>query len=122
MLANEPNRLYRQVEAVFLAAGGEASDGVAQVTDKSGVLVTAFENPGQSGLEEAREQPSATHGDARALNQEEATVCWVECGSEHVFVCWARRVAARREAPLWVLDGDAVLWSIDVLDESAIVL
>src|SRR5689334_11210258 len=114
-LANEPH-LYQQVEAVFLAAGGSASDGVAQVTDDADVLLTAFQDPGESGMEEARGAPAATRGVVTGLDQRHASVCWVECRSESVFVRWTRRVAARRETPLWVLDGNGVLWSLDALN------
>jgi hypothetical protein len=121
VLANEPD-LFPQIKAVVLASGGTSSNGAAQIMDESGVLITTFEDPGDSGMQEAREAPTARRGETAGLAQADASVCWVECRSEPVFVRWVRHVEARREAPLWVLDGDGVLWSLDALDETGIVL
>ena len=46
----------------------------------------------------------------------EFAACVVECPSEELFVQWIGRLADKIDDPVWVLDGDGVLWSAKHLD------
>lgn len=122
VLGNSPN-LYAAMEEALIADGGRSAAGqTAQVEDRSGVLFTVFGDVGHMGESESRAAPAAVCGDVRDLRQDAATACWVECRSEDVFVRWIREIAAGLADPIWVLDGDGVLWAVESLDPSELVL
>jgi hypothetical protein len=122
ILANDPG-LYAQIEQVLVMAGGRAaSDRTAQVEDASGFMFTVFGTLGPEYEADLRAAPTDVRGDISGLDQDTAMACWIECGSEAVFICWVRVIASQRRDPTWVLDGDGVLWSADALDDRELAL
>jgi hypothetical protein len=114
--------LYGDVERTLVSNGASAADDrTVQLRDRSGTLFTvfgdvaAFEN-------DLRDPPIGVRGDDHDLDQHNATSCWVECRSEEVFVYWVRLIAADRSAPIWVLDGDGILWAAESLNVDELTL
>lgn len=77
-------------------------------------------SPAFGGIDPSAEQdlldpPTAVHGEALPPNPACSAV-WVECRSEDRFVGWVRDLARNVDDPVWVLDGDGVLWLSSALD------
>lgn len=110
--------LYTQVEQTLVDRGGHAApDHVVQITDDNGVLFTVFGELGEEFAADLAAGADEFRGDIDAIPAfSTSTSCWAECASEQAFVSWVSMIARARREPMWVLDGDGVLWTSSALD------
>lgn len=120
LLSADPE-LFALVERIMLDAGAAAYAGkVAQLKDDQGRLLTVFGE--LNDLFKADMVPDSYRGPAPAPDVSDATGVWVECRWEQWFVEWVAALAAALPDPLWVLDGNGVLWSAADVDPDELVM
>ncbi|MGC4939771.1 hypothetical protein [Kribbella sp. DT2] len=113
--------LYAHIEDALLEAGAVAGSGdVVQIQDDDGRMLTVYGQLDATFERDLHEPPVAVRGGVDPPDPRTASACWVECRWADLLASWAGRLALEIKSPLWVLDGDGVLWSADQIDPEAI--
>jgi len=120
-LVSDDSELYEEVRDALLRSGAAAAAGdVVQLRDEKGNLLTVYGQLPSATEWEWREGSITRRSASDAPNMATATACWVECRSEEAFSLIVRRLAHELSHPLWVLDGDGVLWPADEIDPAQV--
>ncbi len=121
LVLSEDSRLFETAREVITRLGGTSVEDVAQMDGPDGFLLTAFRvhDPGDY----VGEEPFVlAEGAVDAPDMAHVHAADIECRSEALFVDVGRSIAAAARHPVWVLDGNSVLWPADRLDPATIVL
>jgi len=102
-------RMFDVFAGVLTEAGGSRSDDVAQHIDAEGRALTVFSHHAEDDAD-VMEPPSEYRGRRPSLPLSELNCCVVECRWEDVFIGWMHVLSEILRAPIWILDGDGVLW------------
>jgi hypothetical protein len=100
----------------------DADGGVVQLTDDDGRLLTVFKQIGEATERTYRDDVEAVMPGVQPPDMSLVTACDVECRWEDLFVSVMRLLADRLTEPVWVLDGDGVLWAAGAVDPRRVVL
>jgi hypothetical protein len=113
--------LYDHVAAMLIKLGAVAAvddlEGrVVQLTDEAGRLFTLYERVPIGTEWEVRGGPVAPAAGVRVPDLHRVTACPFECRWPDLVARLAEMAAAVSESPIWVLDGDGVVWGADAVD------
>lgn len=108
VFSGEP-RMFDAFADALVEAGGSRSDGVAQHIDAEGRALTVFSHRAEDDPD-VMEPPIEYRGRRPARPLSELSCCVVECRWEDVFIGWMHVLSETLRTPIWILDGDGVLW------------
>ncbi|WP_090037362.1 MULTISPECIES: hypothetical protein [unclassified Leifsonia] len=118
LVLSEDMNLFEHFAALITANGGVRSeDGVAQLVDPQGRMLTLFHLESDNDL---TLPPTRVVGMSPPASLTSLAVCSVECRWEAMVVYWVRRVAIETTSEVWLLDSDGVLWSSEAVDATAL--
>lgn len=113
--------LYDHVSAMLEGSGAVAAvddlEGrVVQLTDESGRLFTLYERVPAGTEWEVRQGPVRPAAGNQVPDLNRVTACPFECRWPDLVARLAAKAAEVSEAPVWVLDGDGVVWEAGAVD------
>lgn len=116
LVAHQPD-LFQIVSRVLVDRGAvsDPAGGITQYTDPRGRLFTAEADPGPEF--DYRDPPfiAAAAGQPQP-DMSTVTAISVDCRWEDLFVQLCADIAAAAPGPVWVLDGDGVIWPAAAVD------
>lgn len=116
--------LFQQLATTITQLGGDSDPvlRVAQLTDAEGRLFTLDECvPGEAEWE-YREGPFTESPGVQVPDMQKVTACLFSCRWPDMVVRLAQVMASRTRGPLWLLDGDGVIWDAAAVDPVAATL
>ncbi|WP_125785159.1 hypothetical protein [Amycolatopsis sp. WAC 01375] len=119
---------FRHVESVLVEMGAATASGgpgesVVQLTDESGRLFTVFEGVPAGAEWEVTDGPfEAADDDVRVPDMTKVFSCSFECRWVDLVVRLLDAVAQGADSPIWVVDGNGVVWDPKRVDSQKIVL
>ncbi|MFN8076309.1 MAG: hypothetical protein U0Q15_12940 [Kineosporiaceae bacterium] len=122
LLSSESN-LFRLVADVLKADPSCSTrdvEGVVQLVDSEGRLLTVFAHVDEESAWEFRDGPFVLADESTHVDTSAMTACVVECRWADLFVDVVGRLADQVPNPLWVLDADGVIWPAAEVDPSRV--
>lgn len=116
--------LYQQLATTMaqLAGAGDPASPVAQLVDAEGRLFTLDECMPGIGEWEYREGPFTAGPSVQIPDMQSVTACMFACRWPDMVVHLAQILASRTRGPLWLLDGNGMVWDASAVDPAAVTL
>jgi hypothetical protein len=121
LVSSDPGA-WPDASAALIEIGAVTYEEAVQLRDRQDRLFTMYLETDPEPQWEWREEPFVVRGDAKPPEMATASACWVECRREGVLTRIVRQLAEALSEPVWVLDGDGVLWPAADVDPRAVVL
>jgi len=123
LLVSARSDLFSLVSSALIDDGADYTDGaggVVQVTGSSGRMLTVYGD----AESERRELSHVTLAwpEGAVVETSQLSACVVECRWEDLFAETMARLAALVPAPVWVIDGNDVVWPAAHVDPARVSL
>jgi len=115
LVLSSDSEMFIHVRDALVEAGAASAADTVQILDE-GYLFNLFGNLGSAFDYDLNEPITEWRGEGEPPDIASASVCYVECRSETVFIRWVEFLAGKLPAPVWVLDSDDVLWDACNID------
>ena len=121
------DEVFRRVATALVELGGIAAidvlgGEVVQLADDAGRLFTLYERIPEGTEWEVRDGPFRAARGVRSPDMRRVTACPFECRWPEVVARLADVASRTAETPMWVLDGDGVLWNAESVDPTEVQL
>lgn len=119
-LISDDEDLAARVWSAMRTLGVTAVADAAQITEGEGKSLSIEGELDEAIAWDWQEGPFEFRGPEPYPEMSRMSALLVQCRSEEMIADWMGRLAALVDVPLWVLDGEGVVWPADDVDPSQV--